>query len=76
MCHAAEPVWAPLETLYQRPLLRAPKQVHLETPEQIRRHMRDIKLQAAYASAMPPGNITDMTDAERATAGGVVGRTR
>jgi uncharacterized membrane protein len=67
MCHAAEPVWSSLETLYQRGMGHAPKHVHLETAEQIRRQMREIKLQAVYSGAMPPGNITDMTDAERAT---------
>jgi uncharacterized membrane protein len=67
MCHAAEPVWSTLETLYQRGMGHAPKHVHLETPEQIRRLMREIRLHAVYSSAMPPGNITDMTDAERAT---------
>jgi uncharacterized membrane protein len=66
MCHAAEPVWSPLER-FQRPLAHPPKHVKLETPEQIRAHLREIKLQSVYSNAMPPGNITDMTDAERAT---------
>ncbi len=64
MCHAKEPVWSPLEPL-QRPMGHAPKHVMLETPDQIRAHMSHIKLQSAYSSAMPPGNITDMTEAER-----------
>ncbi len=66
MCHAAEPVWSPLER-FQRPMAHAPKHVKLETSDQIRLHLREIKLQSVYSNAMPPGNITDMTELERAT---------
>jgi uncharacterized membrane protein len=64
MCHAAEPVWSPLEP-YQRSMGRAPKHVMLDTAERIRVHMREIKLQSGYTNAMPPGNLTGMTEQER-----------
>ncbi len=75
MCHAAEPVWSPLER-YQRPMSHPPKHVKLETPDQLRAHLREIKLQAVYSNAMPPGNITDMTEAERAVLAAWVAATR
>lgn len=59
MCHAAEPVWAGVTV--------PPKGVMLETPDQIRLHARDIRLQAVQTHAMPPGNITEITAAERQT---------
>ena len=58
MCHTAEPVW---EGVHQ-----APKDVHLDGDIVIANHAREIALQAGYAHAMPPGNVTDMTDEERA----------
>lgn len=64
MCHAKEPVWAPLEP-FQRGMGQPPKHVKLETADQIRAYAREIRLQAVHSNAMPPGNITDMTDAER-----------
>jgi uncharacterized membrane protein len=66
MCHAAEPVWSSLEQLYQRPMGHPPKHVRLDSPDQVRAQMRHIKLQSVYSSAMPPGNITEMTAEERA----------
>jgi uncharacterized membrane protein len=59
MCHAAEPVWPSLVT--------APKAIRLDEAEHIRRNARLIGRNAAWSSAMPPGNITEMTGAERAT---------
>src|SRR5215467_985565 len=59
MCHAAEPVWQSLAT--------APKAIRLDDAEQIHRNARLIGRNAAWSSAMPPGNITEMTSAERAT---------
>jgi len=59
MCHAAEPVWQSLAT--------APKAIRLDDAEQILRNARLIGRNAAWSSAMPPGNITEMTSAERAT---------
>jgi uncharacterized membrane protein len=58
MCHAAEPVWPTLAM--------APKAIRLDEADEIRRHARLIGRNAAWSSAMPPGNITEMTSAERA----------
>ena len=58
MCHAREPVWDGLHW--------APKGVHLETVSDIARNAETIALQAGYSHAMPPGNLTYMTDEERA----------
>jgi len=58
MCHAREPVWDGMHW--------APKGVHLETVSDIARNAETIALQAGYSHAMPPGNLTYMTDEERA----------
>ena len=58
MCHAAEPVY--------EGLARPPKNVRFDTDAEIAAHAREIYLQAGRAHAMPPGNITDMTEKERA----------
>jgi uncharacterized membrane protein len=58
MCHASEPVWDGIVT--------APKAVLLDTPEHIQRNMRLIARNAAWSSAMPPGNVTEITPEERA----------
>jgi uncharacterized membrane protein len=58
MCHAAEPVWDGITT--------APKGVRLDGPDQIRRYSRLIGRNAAWSSAMPPGNVTEITADERA----------
>jgi uncharacterized membrane protein len=65
MCHAAEPVWAGIA--------HAPKGIMLDTPERIRAHARLIDITAVRSSAMPPGNVTDMTPDERATLAGWLG---
>jgi uncharacterized membrane protein len=57
MCHAAEPVWDGITT--------APKGVRLDDAEHIHRNARLIGRNAAWASAMPPGNVTEMTPEER-----------
>ena len=58
MCHAAEPLW---------PGLAGPPQgVVLDTDAGVERYARDIYLQAARSRAMPPGNVTGMTDEDRA----------
>ena len=57
MCHAQEPSWDGI--------VRAPKGVVLETPEQIAAHAREIYLQAGHTNAMPPGNVSFMEDSER-----------
>ena len=59
MCHAAEPVWPTLAA--------APKAIRLDEADHIRRNARLVGRNAAWSSAMPPGNITEMTRAERAT---------
>ncbi|MEL7150285.1 MAG: urate hydroxylase PuuD [Pseudomonadota bacterium] len=59
MCHAREPVWDGMHW--------APKGVHLETVSDIARNAETIALQAGYSHAMPPGNLTYMTEEERAT---------
>ena len=57
MCHAAEPGYMGIHT--------APKNVLLETKEQIARYARDIYLQAGRSNAMPPANVSWMEKAER-----------
>ena len=57
MCHAAEPFWEGIAA--------PPKGVRLDTPEMIRKHAREIRLQATLTHAMPPGNITEISPEER-----------
>jgi len=57
MCHGAEPVWATIAT--------APRGILLDDAEHIRRNARLIGRNAAWSSAMPPGNVTEMTGEER-----------
>src|SRR6185369_7348323 len=57
MCHAAEPVWTGIAA--------APKGVMLDTDEAIRVHAPLIEIVAVRSNAMPPGNVTEMTDHER-----------
>jgi uncharacterized membrane protein len=57
MCHAAEPFWEGIAA--------APKGVRLDTPETIREHAGQIRLQATLTHAMPPGNITELSPEER-----------
>jgi len=58
MCHAAEPVWDGITS--------APKGILLDSTEHIHRNLRLAARNAAWASAMPPGNVTEMTGEERA----------
>ncbi|MDX8466617.1 urate hydroxylase PuuD [Mesorhizobium sp. VK23B] len=58
MCHAEEPAY---EGIYH-----APKGVMLDTDARIAEHAREIYLQAGRAHAMPPANVTQITDHERA----------
>ena len=58
MCHGAEPVWAGIVT--------APRGILLDDSDHIRRNARLIGRNAAWSSAMPPGNVTEMTGEERA----------
>ena len=57
MCHMPEPVWAGVNA--------PPKGILLDTPAEMRRHASLIELNAVRSSAMPPGNITQMTADER-----------
>jgi uncharacterized membrane protein len=57
MCHAAEPVWDSIAA--------APMGVLLDTDEHIRLHAPLIGIVAVRSNAMPPGNITEMTNDER-----------
>jgi len=58
MCHAAEPFWGNIQI--------PPKGVILESEAEVANAARRIYLQAGVSHAMPPGNLTDITDAERA----------
>ncbi|RWI92973.1 urate hydroxylase PuuD [Mesorhizobium sp.] len=58
MCHTEEPAY---EGIYH-----APKGVLLDTDARIAEHAREIYLQAGRAHAMPPANVTQITDQERA----------
>ena len=58
MCHTAEPAWSGI--------FEPPKNVILDNDIAIANHARDIAMQAGYAHAMPPGNVSEMTDDERA----------
>ena len=57
MCHMSEPVW---------PGIYAPPQdVLLDSPANIQRRAHLIEINAVRSSAMPPGNVTEITDQER-----------
>ncbi|RWD73358.1 MAG: cysteine desulfurase [Mesorhizobium sp.] len=58
MCHTEEPVYEGVS--------HAPKGVLLDTDERIAEHAREIYIQAGRAHAMPPANVTPITDQERA----------
>lgn len=59
MCHAEAPVWDGIGI--------APKAVRLESAEDIARQAPAIALHAVLTHTMPPGNITEITAAERQT---------
>jgi uncharacterized membrane protein len=58
MCHGASPGWPGIAA--------APQGLLLDTPGRIRRQARLIEVAAVRSDAMPPGNVTAMTPAERA----------
>jgi uncharacterized membrane protein len=60
-CHAEKPAFPGLA--------EAPKGVKLDTPERIEAQRLLIHQQTVLSRAMPPGNITSMTDDERALLG-------
>ncbi len=57
MCHTSEP--------YYEGVHRAPKNVILDSDISIAKHAKQIALHSGFSSAMPPGNISYMEDAER-----------
>jgi uncharacterized membrane protein len=57
MCHMNEPIWLGVHS--------PPKDVLLDDTENMRRHARLIDINAVRSHAMPPGNITEITDQER-----------
>jgi uncharacterized membrane protein len=57
MCHMREPVWPGISA--------PPKDVLLDGPENIRMRAHLIEINAVRSSAMPPGNVTEITDQER-----------
>ena len=59
MCHAKEPLWPELG--------HAPKNVMLETPDEILHFASLIERQAVRSHAMPPGNLTGIEPGERET---------
>ena len=59
MCHSRDPY-------YSDSMLWAPKGVLLDTPADIARNARAIYIQAGVSHAMPPANITMMSNEDRA----------
>lgn len=57
VCHAERPAF--------QGITQAPKGVMLDTPEHVKTQAAAINQQAVVARAMPPGNLTGMTDEER-----------
>jgi uncharacterized membrane protein len=57
-CHAEKPSF--------QGLAEAPKGVRLDTPERVRAQALQIHQQSVLSKAMPPGNLTGMTEEERA----------
>lgn len=61
LCHARAPQWPGMAS--------PPKGVVLETPDDLRRHADGVRVAAVLTHAMPPGNLTAMTQQERETVG-------
>jgi len=57
-CHAEKPSF--------QGMAEAPKGVKLDTPERIRAQAPQIHQQTVLGKAMPPGNLTGITEEERA----------
>ena len=58
MCHGQFVSWPGI--------VSAPGGVHLDSDAAIANHAREIYLQSGVSRAMPPGNLTDLSDADRA----------
>ena len=61
VCHAAQPTFQSFNA--------PPKNVMLETREQIKTLAQQVNQQTVIAKAMPPGNLTQLSDEERALIG-------
>ena len=61
VCHAAQPTFQSFNA--------PPKNVMLETREQIKTLAQQVNQQTVIAKAMPPGNLTQLSDQERALIG-------
>ena len=61
VCHAARPSFEGFDV--------APKNIRFDTPEEIRKHAQAIKKTAVDTDTMPLGNVTEITDEERALLG-------
>ena len=61
MCHAKEPFWPGVTS--------PPKDIVLDSRRAITQHARLIDINAVRSSAMPPGNITEITPARARDAG-------
>ena len=61
VCHAARPSFEGFDV--------APKNVRFDTPEEIRKHAQAIKKTSVDTDTMPLGNVTEITDEERALLG-------
>ncbi|MGJ8527332.1 urate hydroxylase PuuD [Maritalea sp.] len=57
MCHTSEPVW--------EGVAQAPKNVLLDSDVAIASYAHEIYIQAGRSHAMPPGNVTDISQEER-----------
>ncbi len=57
MCHSETPVWQGFAI--------APNGIRLDHPEFTERYKKAVRLQAGFTRAMPPNNLTEMTEAER-----------
>ena len=57
MCHAREPGWDGVPF--------APKSIYLESDTEVVRYAEQIYLQAARSNAMPPGNVSFISNEER-----------
>ncbi len=60
-CHAEKPTFQGFNA--------APKNIALDTPEKIKQHAQTIYQQTVVLKAMPIGNLTNMTDEQRALVG-------
>jgi uncharacterized membrane protein len=57
VCHSPTPVWPGIAA--------APKGLYLDTAERIRAHAELIQLYAVTTHAMPPANVTELSDDDR-----------